>query len=96
MSRETELLSFLEDVLKLRVQNLSNSAMQEEDFIKMRQKSLSFFEGVTEDSIKVALMDYEDIKNKYCTLLAYYMYRQGLKDSVLMFKVMIELIIKDV
>ena len=85
MEHETDLMKFLYEVADLRVRYLTEQAHQLIDFTKINKTMLDFVESVKDEQALKTLLDYEDLKNEYISLIINHLYIMGAKDSLMLY-----------
>ena len=85
MEHETDLIAFLHEMADLRVKALTELAHQQADFKKVNQATLDFMESVKDNTALTVLMDYEDIKNEYISMIIRHLYIAGARDSLMLY-----------
>ena len=85
MSRKTDLIAFLHEVIEMRVKDLSEQVLKRADFIQINQKLVDFMDGITDERTREILQKYEDLKNEYCAMIISYLYNAGLQDSLTLY-----------
>ena len=85
MEYEADLIAFLHEVADLRVKALSELAHQQPDFKKVNQATLDFMESVQDEKILAVLLNYEDLKNEYISMIMLHLYVAGARDSLMLY-----------
>jgi len=85
MEHETDLIAYLHEMADLRIRGLSEQASQQPDFKKVNQAMLDFMESAQDEKILAVLLNYEDLKNEYISMIMPYLYIAGARDSLMLY-----------
>lgn len=94
MEREINLLQFLNEVLDERIADRMSQTENNAAYVELKNNIICHMEDAcARESVKVAILKYEEMKNQQINIMAKHMYFEGTRDVILLSRIIVKLIV---
>ena len=95
MEQENELVTFLNEVVELRLLNRADTSRDLPEIIEVSNKIQALFEEIDDDYLRGLLLRLEALKNEHESIITSFLYQEALKDMVQFIRLIINTFFKN-